>query len=89
MGRHAFHDRGSLTLAVIMLLSCSYVSSILISVNPFKLLPIYTPDVLETYRQVRSPLTTRNTCSEGRMYSITTEVLDAACAEAAEACRGD
>jgi myosin heavy subunit len=29
----------------------TYVSSILISVNPFKLLPIYTPEVLESYRQ--------------------------------------
>jgi myosin heavy subunit len=28
----------------------TYVSSILISVNPFKLLPIYTPEVLESYR---------------------------------------
>lgn len=26
------------------------MSSILISVNPFKLLPIYTPEVLESYR---------------------------------------
>jgi myosin heavy subunit len=26
------------------------VSSILISVNPFKLLPLYTPEVLDTYR---------------------------------------
>jgi myosin heavy subunit len=27
------------------------ISSILISVNPFKLLPLYTPEVLEEYRQ--------------------------------------
>ena len=29
----------------------TYVSSILISVNPFKLLPLYTPQVLDEYRQ--------------------------------------
>lgn len=29
----------------------TYVSSILISVNPFKQLPLYTPEVMETYRQ--------------------------------------
>jgi len=29
----------------------TYVSSILISVNPFKLLPIYTPEMVEKYRQ--------------------------------------
>lgn len=29
----------------------TYVSSILISVNPFKLLPIYTPEILDTYRK--------------------------------------
>ena len=29
----------------------TYVSSILISVNPFKLLPLYTPEILESYRE--------------------------------------
>ena len=29
----------------------TYVSSILISVNPFKQLPLYTPEAMETYRQ--------------------------------------
>jgi hypothetical protein len=29
----------------------TFVSSILISVNPFKLLPLYTPEVLDSYRQ--------------------------------------
>ena len=28
----------------------TYVSSILISVNPFKLLPLYTPEVLDSYK---------------------------------------
>lgn len=28
----------------------TYVSSILIAVNPFKLLPIYTPEVLDGYK---------------------------------------
>ena len=28
----------------------TYVSSILISVNPFKLLPLYTPEVLDQYK---------------------------------------
>jgi myosin heavy subunit len=34
----------------------TYVSSILISVNPFKLLPLYTPEVLDSYRQSSSSL---------------------------------
>lgn len=34
----------------------TYVSSILISVNPFKLLPLYTPEVLDSYQQASSSL---------------------------------